>query len=84
MPPVAPSDRLTMKSLLIYLMNDENSVLDPSVFDQYQDMRKPFNHYFINSSHNTYLNGLCADVTWQSHVYASCISLSLSLSVSLL
>ncbi len=51
-------DRLTMKGLLVYLMNDENHVFDPVVFDRSQDMNKPFNHYFINSSHNTYLNGM--------------------------
>ena len=50
-------DRLTMKDLLVYLMNDENSVLDPVVYDRFHDMSSPLNHYFINSSHNTYLNG---------------------------
>lgn len=50
-------DRLTMKDLLQYLMSDDNMIIDPIQFDQCQDMRKPLNHYFINSSHNTYLNG---------------------------
>ena len=50
-------DRLTMKDLLQYLMSDDNMIIDPTVFDQCQDMWKPLNHYFINSSHNTYLNG---------------------------
>lgn len=46
-----------MKDLLQYLMSDDNMIIDPIQFDQCQDMRKPLNHYFINSSHNTYLNG---------------------------
>ena len=50
-------DRLTMNHLLQYLMSEDNLIIDPVVFDQSQDMGKPLNHYFINSSHNTYLNG---------------------------
>ena len=50
-----------MKDLLQYLMSDDNMIIDPTVFDQCQDMWKPLNHYFINSSHNTYLNGTSCD-----------------------
>ena len=39
-------------------MSEENNVLDLASLDQYMDMNKPLNHYFVNSSHNTYLNGL--------------------------
>ena len=57
--PLSPplSDRMTARGLLDYLMSEENNVLDLSYLDQYMDMNKPLNHYFVNSSHNTYLNG---------------------------
>ncbi|CAI8029703.1 1-phosphatidylinositol 4,5-bisphosphate phosphodiesterase beta-3 [Geodia barretti] len=48
---------LTARGLLDYLMSEENNVLDLASLDQYMDMNKPLNHYFVNSSHNTYLNG---------------------------
>jgi phosphatidylinositol phospholipase C beta len=42
---------------LRFLMSDENSpvFLDRTV--QYQEMDYPLCHYYINSSHNTYLTG---------------------------
>ena len=49
---------LTAKGLLDHLMSEENNVLDLASLDQYMDMNKPLNHYFVNSSHNTYLNGM--------------------------
>ena len=48
---------MTARGLLDYLMSEENNVIDLSSLDQYMDMNKPLNHYFVNSSHNTYLNG---------------------------
>ena len=46
-----------MQSLMSYLISDDNAVLNPEGVDQHMDMSQPLNHYFINSSHNTYLNG---------------------------
>ena len=40
-----------------YLISDDNVVLNPEGADQHMDMSQPLNYYFINSSHNTYLNG---------------------------
>ena len=40
-----------------YLMSDENLCIKSEIFEVYQDMNQPLSHYFINSSHNTYLTG---------------------------
>ncbi|KAJ8290553.1 hypothetical protein GJAV_G00014400 [Gymnothorax javanicus] len=40
-----------------YLMSDENAPVFLDRLELYQDMDQPLAHYFISSSHNTYLNG---------------------------
>uniref|UniRef100_A0AAR2IV70 1-phosphatidylinositol 4,5-bisphosphate phosphodiesterase n=1 Tax=Pygocentrus nattereri TaxID=42514 RepID=A0AAR2IV70_PYGNA len=40
-----------------YLMSDENAPVFLDRLELYQDMDQPLAHYFISSSHNTYLTG---------------------------
>uniref|UniRef100_A0A8C5GJZ0 1-phosphatidylinositol 4,5-bisphosphate phosphodiesterase n=1 Tax=Gouania willdenowi TaxID=441366 RepID=A0A8C5GJZ0_GOUWI len=40
-----------------YLMSDENAPVFLDRLELYQEMDQPLAHYFINSSHNTYLTG---------------------------
>lgn len=40
-----------------YLMSDENAPVFLDRLELYQEMEHPLAHYFISSSHNTYLNG---------------------------
>ncbi|XP_041662061.1 1-phosphatidylinositol 4,5-bisphosphate phosphodiesterase beta-4-like isoform X1 [Cheilinus undulatus] len=40
-----------------YLMSDENAPVFLDRLESYQDMDQPLAHYFISSSHNTYLTG---------------------------
>uniref|UniRef100_A0A8C3A439 Phosphoinositide phospholipase C n=1 Tax=Cyclopterus lumpus TaxID=8103 RepID=A0A8C3A439_CYCLU len=40
-----------------YLMSDENAPVYLDRLELYQEMEQPLAHYFISSSHNTYLNG---------------------------
>ncbi|XP_048362292.1 LOW QUALITY PROTEIN: 1-phosphatidylinositol 4,5-bisphosphate phosphodiesterase beta-4-like [Sphaerodactylus townsendi] len=40
-----------------YLMSDENAPVFLDRLESYQEMEQPLAHYFISSSHNTYLTG---------------------------
>uniref|UniRef100_A0A672I527 Phosphoinositide phospholipase C n=1 Tax=Salarias fasciatus TaxID=181472 RepID=A0A672I527_SALFA len=46
---------LSKDGFLMYLHNADTMVLNPKHKEVYQDMSQPLNHYFISSSHNTYL-----------------------------
>ncbi|KAM4606385.1 1-phosphatidylinositol 4,5-bisphosphate phosphodiesterase delta-1a isoform 2-T2 [Polymixia lowei] len=46
---------MTKDGFLMYLHQEEGSILNPAHKEVYQDMSQPLNHYYISSSHNTYL-----------------------------
>ncbi|KAM6916655.1 1-phosphatidylinositol 4,5-bisphosphate phosphodiesterase beta-1-like [Xenentodon cancila] len=46
---------ISLQAFSCYLSSDENGVIPPEKLDQSEDMNFPLSHYFINSSHNTYL-----------------------------
>ncbi|XP_071341215.1 1-phosphatidylinositol 4,5-bisphosphate phosphodiesterase delta-1a isoform X2 [Trachinotus anak] len=46
---------MTKDGFLMYLHQEEGSILKPAHRNVYQDMSQPLNHYYISSSHNTYL-----------------------------
>uniref|UniRef100_A0A3B4GJZ2 Phosphoinositide phospholipase C n=1 Tax=Pundamilia nyererei TaxID=303518 RepID=A0A3B4GJZ2_9CICH len=46
---------LSKDGFLMYLNHPDAMILNPDHKDVYQDMSQPLNHYFISSSHNTYL-----------------------------
>ncbi|KAI1896423.1 hypothetical protein AGOR_G00094620 [Albula goreensis] len=46
---------MTANGFTMYMLSRENDVLNPDHSDVYQDMTQPLAHYFISSSHNTYL-----------------------------
>ncbi len=50
-------EQLSPQGLMRYLMDFENEVIDPIKYELYEDMEQPLSHYFVNSSHNTYLTG---------------------------
>lgn len=50
-------EKLSKDGLIRYLMSDENAPVFLDRLDIYMEMDQPLNHYYINSSHNTYLSG---------------------------
>ncbi|CAL1598247.1 unnamed protein product [Knipowitschia caucasica] len=46
---------MSFDGFLMYLGSVEGNIFDPRCRGLYQDMEQPLNHYFISSSHNTYL-----------------------------
>ncbi|CAF3790284.1 unnamed protein product [Rotaria socialis] len=48
---------MSNESFLRYLLSFDNLIVDPKKFDLCMNMDKPLAHYFISSSHNTYLTG---------------------------
>ncbi|XP_062953217.1 1-phosphatidylinositol 4,5-bisphosphate phosphodiesterase delta-4 isoform X2 [Cynocephalus volans] len=48
---------LSMDGFLSYLCSKDGDICNPACLPIYQDMTQPLSHYFINSSHNTYLVG---------------------------
>nr|XP_026500922.1 1-phosphatidylinositol 4,5-bisphosphate phosphodiesterase classes I and II isoform X1 [Vanessa tameamea] len=49
--------QLTFDGFLRFLMSEDNPIVAPNKLDLCDDMDQPLAHYFINSSHNTYLTG---------------------------
>ncbi|KAK1154946.1 1-phosphatidylinositol 4,5-bisphosphate phosphodiesterase beta-3-like [Acipenser oxyrinchus oxyrinchus] len=48
-------DQISVEGFSCYLGGDENCIVPPEKLDNCDDMTQPLSHYFINSSHNTYL-----------------------------
>uniref|UniRef100_A0A3Q2W5U8 Phosphoinositide phospholipase C n=1 Tax=Haplochromis burtoni TaxID=8153 RepID=A0A3Q2W5U8_HAPBU len=46
---------MSLDGFQMYLCSQEGSIFKPEHQDLYQDMSQPLSHYFISSSHNTYL-----------------------------
>ena len=53
----AQKGMLSCDGFLRYLMSEDNPIVAVSKFELSDDMDQPLAHYFINSSHNTYLTG---------------------------
>ncbi|XP_051894869.1 1-phosphatidylinositol 4,5-bisphosphate phosphodiesterase delta-3-like isoform X2 [Pristis pectinata] len=46
---------LTLDGFMMYLLSPEGNIFNPDHDQVYQDMTQPLSHYFISTSHNTYL-----------------------------
>ncbi|XP_075418096.1 1-phosphatidylinositol 4,5-bisphosphate phosphodiesterase delta-3 isoform X2 [Tenrec ecaudatus] len=49
------NELMTMDGFMMYLLSPEGAALDPAHKQTFQPMDQPLAHYFISSSHNTYL-----------------------------
>lgn len=49
--------QFSLDGFLRYLMSEDNNIMAATKIDLNDDMDQPLAHYFINSSHNTYLTG---------------------------
>lgn len=49
--------QLTFDGFLRFLMSEDNPIVAANKLELCDDMEQPLAHYFINSSHNTYLTG---------------------------
>ncbi|KAG2458046.1 PLCD1 phosphodiesterase, partial [Polypterus senegalus] len=53
---IAKSEKqMTKDGFLMYLQSEEGQIFNPAHNRVYQEMMHPLSHYFISSSHNTYL-----------------------------
>ncbi|XP_072799932.1 1-phosphatidylinositol 4,5-bisphosphate phosphodiesterase beta-1 isoform X2 [Vicugna pacos] len=52
---LAKKGQISVDGFMRYLSGEENGVVSPEKLDLNEDMSQPLSHYFINSSHNTYL-----------------------------
>ncbi|XP_075894792.1 1-phosphatidylinositol 4,5-bisphosphate phosphodiesterase delta-3-A [Nelusetta ayraudi] len=46
---------MSQNGFTMYMLSQENNVVNPEHTRVHQDMSRPLSHYFISSSHNTYL-----------------------------
>ncbi len=74
-----PSRELAQKGLfsfegfLRYLMSADNAIVPSDKFELNSDMDQPLSHYFINSSHNTYLTGHQLTGKSSVEIYRQCL-----------
>ncbi|XP_008057042.1 1-phosphatidylinositol 4,5-bisphosphate phosphodiesterase delta-4 [Carlito syrichta] len=63
---------LSLDGFLSYLCSKDGDIFNPACLPVYQDMTQPLSHYFINSSHNTYLVGdqLCGQSSVEGYIRA--------------
>lgn len=64
---------LSFDGFLRYLMSDDNAIIPSEKFDLNCDMDQPLSHYFINSSHNTYLTGHQFTGKSSVEIYRQCL-----------
>ncbi|XP_076672330.1 phospholipase C at 21C isoform X2 [Andrena cerasifolii] len=65
--------QLSFDGFLRYLMSEDNPIVAVSKLELSDDMDQPLAHYFINSSHNTYLTGHQLTGKSSVEIYRQCL-----------
>lgn len=65
--------QLSFDGFLRYFMSEDNNVVASNKFELFDDMDQPLSHYFINSSHNTYLTGHQLTGRSSVEIYRQCL-----------
>ncbi|KAH0821793.1 hypothetical protein GEV33_000998 [Tenebrio molitor] len=65
--------QLSIDGFLRYLMSEDNNIIAPSRYELCDEMDHPLAHYFINSSHNTYLTGHQLTGRSSTEMYRQCL-----------
>ncbi|XP_031353442.1 1-phosphatidylinositol 4,5-bisphosphate phosphodiesterase classes I and II isoform X2 [Photinus pyralis] len=65
--------QLSFDGFLRYFMSEDNNIIASSKFDLCDDMDQSLSHYFINSSHNTYLTGHQLTGKSSVEIYRQCL-----------
>ncbi|KAF7386290.1 hypothetical protein HZH68_013422 [Vespula germanica] len=65
--------QLSFDGFLRYLMSEDNPIVAVTKFELSDDMDQPLAHYFINSSHNTYLTGHQLTGKSSVEIYRQCL-----------
>ncbi|XP_011300453.1 1-phosphatidylinositol 4,5-bisphosphate phosphodiesterase classes I and II isoform X1 [Fopius arisanus] len=69
----AGKGHLSSDGFLRYLMSEDNPIVAMSKYELSDDMDQPLAHYFINSSHNTYLTGHQLTGKSSVEIYRQCL-----------
>ncbi|XP_011648252.1 1-phosphatidylinositol 4,5-bisphosphate phosphodiesterase classes I and II isoform X1 [Pogonomyrmex barbatus] len=69
----ANKGQLSLDGFLRYLMSEDNPIVAINKFELSDDMDQPLAHYFINSSHNTYLTGHQLTGKSSVEIYRQCL-----------
>ncbi|KAF2905741.1 hypothetical protein ILUMI_00434 [Ignelater luminosus] len=65
--------QLSFDGFLRYFMSEDNNIVASNKFELCDDMDQPLSHYFINSSHNTYLTGHQLTGKSSVEIYRQCL-----------
>lgn len=67
--PVFSAGLISPEGLLLFLLGPEAAVVMQDRLAKCQDMTQPLPHYFVKSSHNTYLTGHMFNSTFLFHLF---------------
>ncbi|XP_072396815.1 1-phosphatidylinositol 4,5-bisphosphate phosphodiesterase classes I and II isoform X2 [Diabrotica undecimpunctata] len=69
----AQRGQFSFEGFLRYLLSEDNNIMAATKFELSHDMDQPLAHYFINSSHNTYLTGHQLTGKSSVEIYRQCL-----------